>query len=89
MKVALRGAKVRKELDVLLNSGESMLNLFSAVFSNAIIECHPSQKDLSVDFFPVPVFMDMQVFYNSLSWYSGTSGWKEPPSAFEANLLQL
>lgn len=66
MKIALTGANVRKELDVLLNSDESTLNLFSAVFSDAIIECHPSQKDLSVDFFPIPVFMDMQVFYNSL-----------------------
>lgn len=57
MKTALRGAKVKKELSVLLTSDESMLNLFSDVFSNAIIECHPRQKDLSIDFFPVAVFM--------------------------------
>lgn len=66
MKIALSGARVKKELDVLLISDESVLNLFSAVFSNAIIECHPSQKDLSIDFFPVPVFMHMWVFYKFL-----------------------
>lgn len=59
MKTDLRGAKMKKEPDVLFTSDESMLNLFSAAFSNAIIECHPSQKDLSIDFFPVPVFMNM------------------------------
>lgn len=46
MKIALWEAKVRKELNVLLNSDESMLNLFSTVFSNAIIKCYPSQKEL-------------------------------------------
>lgn len=46
MKITLQEAKVRKELNVLLNSDESMLNLFSTVFSNAITKCNPSQKDL-------------------------------------------
>lgn len=64
LKIALQEAKMRKELNVLLNSDESMLNLFSTVFSNAIIKCYPSQKDLSVDFFPVPALISMQIFYN-------------------------
>lgn len=46
MKIALRGAKVWKKLDVLLNLHVPMLNLFSTVFSNAIIECYSCQKDL-------------------------------------------
>lgn len=46
MKIALQEAKVRKELNVLLNSDESMLNLFSTVFSDAITKCYPSQKEL-------------------------------------------
>lgn len=46
MKLALQKARVRKELNVLLHSDESMLNLFSTVFSNAIIKCYPSQKEL-------------------------------------------
>lgn len=73
MKIALQEAKVRKELNVLLNSDESMLNLFSTVFSDAITKCCPSQKEIVCSpFFSVTVLMSMQVFYSKL--YSGISG---------------
>lgn len=85
MKTALGGAKVRKELSVLLSCDETKLNLFSAAFSNATAESHPlvshSQKHLSVD-----LLIDIQVF---VIVCCGISGWKHPPSAFEADLPHL
>lgn len=63
MKIGLKGTEVRKELGVL---GWIPAKPVFSCFSNAIVECHLSQKDLSVDVFPMPVFMDLQVFYNSL-----------------------
>lgn len=51
MKIALQEAKVRKELNVLLNSDESMLNLFSTVFYMQLPNATQAKKILSVNSF--------------------------------------